>query len=416
MVIVPMVTLSVALWFAVGWVVTAMRVRRSTPVPLEWHLELNALRERYRITRDVRLGIVPGAGSPLAAGIWHAAILLPELSMHWTAERRRAVLLHELAHIRRADCRVQLVTQLACAIYWFNPLIWIAARHLRSERERACDDEVLRAGARPSIYASHLLEIAREVQPALRPSAALAMARPSELEGRLLAVLAVARARIPSRGGRWAVTASLSAITAFALGASTAARPRSPATESVAPGSAPNYSVQQEVISRADRLAARATQSQAEAVLQQSPDPQKRQQAALEIADAGGTDAIASLRAALNDSSQDVREKAALGLAFLSGREVVPALLEALANRDPQVREKAAIGLALRRDERAIAPLITAMSDVDSQVREKAAIALGTSGDPRARDPLLRALNDPDPQVREEASAGLILLGVTKER
>ena len=65
--------------------------------------------------------------------------------MQWTAERRRAVLVHELAHIRRADCRVQRVTQLACAIYWFNPLIWIAARHLRSERERACDDEVLRA-------------------------------------------------------------------------------------------------------------------------------------------------------------------------------------------------------------------------------------------------------------------------------
>jgi HEAT repeat protein len=229
-------------------------------------------------------------------------------------------------------------------------------------------------------------------------------------------VLADARARIPSRGSRWAVTAGLSAITAFALGASTAARPQSVATESVAKGSTPNYSVQQDVMSRADRLAARATRSQAKTVLQQSPDPQERQQAAIVISDAGEPDAIASLRAALNDSSQDVREKAALGLAFLSGREVVPALLEALANRDPQVREKAAIGLALRRDERAIGPLITAMRDDDSQVREKAAIALGTSGDARAREPLLRALDDPDSQVREKASAGLILLGVTQKR
>jgi HEAT repeat protein len=322
--------------------------------------------------------------------------------------------LHELAHIRRADCRAQLVTQLACALYWFNPLIWIAARHLRSERERACDDAVLRAGARPSTYASHLLDIAREVQPALKPSAALAMARPSELEGRLLAVLAEARTRIPARGSRWAVAAALVAIAAFAFGASAAARQQTGADGSAAQRHRPNYSLQQDVISQAEQRAARANRSQAKAALQQSPDPQARQQAAIEVSETGAPDAIASLRAALNDSSSDVRERAALGLAFFSGREVVPALLDALKNPDAQVREKAAIGLALRRDGRAIGPLITAMSDTDPQVREKAAIALGTSGDVRAREALVRALNDPDAQVREKASAGLVLLRISQ--
>jgi hypothetical protein len=409
-------SLAIGCWFAIGWVLTLAKVRRSRPAPLEWQIELNALRDRYRVAREVRLGIVAGTTSPLAAGLWQAAILLPELSRHWSAERRQAVLQHELAHIRRADCRAQLVTQLACTLYWFNPLIWIAARHLRSERERACDDMVLRAGARPSIYASHLLDIARDVRPNIRPSAALAMARPSELEGRLLAVLAEARARIPARGSRWAVATVLTAIAAIAFGASAAAGPPTATPALVRHTTNQNYSVQQDVISRADRRAALVSRSNAEAVLQQSQNPEERQQAAIEISETGAPDAIGSLRAALNDSSRDVREKAALGLAFLSGREVVPALLEALSNSDAQVREKAAIGLALRRDERAIEPLITALSDEDSQVREKAAIALGMSGDARAREALVRAMNDPDAQVREKISAGLVLLRPTQSR
>ena len=70
--------------------------------------------------------------------------------------------MHELTHIKRADRRTQAIAQLACAIYWFNPLVWYAAAGLARERERACDDEVLRFGATPSAYATLLLDLARK--------------------------------------------------------------------------------------------------------------------------------------------------------------------------------------------------------------------------------------------------------------
>ncbi|MGH9937441.1 MAG: M56 family metallopeptidase, partial [Blastocatellia bacterium] len=86
--------------------------------------------------------------------------MLPKEADGWTMECRSIVMLHELSHVKRRDCLMQGLAQLACAIYWFNPLVWIAAWRLRVERELACDDHVLEAGAKASDYASQLVEIA----------------------------------------------------------------------------------------------------------------------------------------------------------------------------------------------------------------------------------------------------------------
>ena len=135
----------------------------------------------------------------------------------WPAERLRIVLLHELAHVKRRDCLTHMLAQISCALYWFNPLAWMAARHLRTERERACDDLVLAAGTRGPDYADQLLEIARVMRsgrfPALLAGASLAMAHRSQLEGRLMAILdpTVPRSRRVPRcgplGRRWSAPA-----------------------------------------------------------------------------------------------------------------------------------------------------------------------------------------------------------------
>jgi hypothetical protein len=91
----------------------------------------------------------------------------------------------------RRDSFTQALAQFACVVYWFDPLAWIAAWHLRVERERACDDAVVASGMRASDYANHLLDIARQVRPASLSigNPALPMASCSQLEGRLMAIL-----------------------------------------------------------------------------------------------------------------------------------------------------------------------------------------------------------------------------------
>ena len=106
---------------------------------------------------------------------------------------------------------------MACAIYWFNPLVWHAAAGLARERERACDDEVLRFGVKPSAYAALLLDLARRPA-AWTPATALSMARPSAIEGRLLMILGEA-VRAPRRSTRWLVSAAIAALTTAILGA-----------------------------------------------------------------------------------------------------------------------------------------------------------------------------------------------------
>jgi tetratricopeptide (TPR) repeat protein len=122
--------------------------------------------------------------------LWRPAIFLPADAAEWSGERRRMVMLHEMAHVRRGDVPAHILARTALCFYWWNPMAWLAWREFLKERERATDDLVLRTGARASDYAAHLLEIARAMQPADALGwAAVAMARRSQLEGRLLAIL-----------------------------------------------------------------------------------------------------------------------------------------------------------------------------------------------------------------------------------
>ncbi|HEX6913399.1 MAG TPA: M56 family metallopeptidase, partial [Longimicrobium sp.] len=72
----------------------------------------------------VRLLRVEGAAMPMTWGILRPVVLVPAEADGWTAERKRVVLLHEMAHVARRDCLWQTVARLACAAYWFHPGVW----------------------------------------------------------------------------------------------------------------------------------------------------------------------------------------------------------------------------------------------------------------------------------------------------
>jgi beta-lactamase regulating signal transducer with metallopeptidase domain len=173
-----------------------LKYRRVTEGP--WHDLLNSLRKQLHIKRPVSLIRSKRGGMPMTWGIFFAQVVLPEDSFGWSPERKRIVILHELAHIRRWDTLTQLLAQIACAIFWFNPMVWFAASRMRIERELACDDLVLRAGCRPSDYAEELLSIATGVQTGdtqHRLSAALGvpMARTHKIESRVRSILDLGR-------------------------------------------------------------------------------------------------------------------------------------------------------------------------------------------------------------------------------
>ena len=99
--------------------------------------------------------------SPMTIGLLRPQIVLPAEAERWSHERLRAVLIHELGHVRRRDALTQLGAQIVCALHWPNPLAWLVAARLRVEREYACDDLVLAAGIRASSYADDLLDVVR---------------------------------------------------------------------------------------------------------------------------------------------------------------------------------------------------------------------------------------------------------------
>jgi beta-lactamase regulating signal transducer with metallopeptidase domain len=133
---------------------------------------------------------------PMTWGFVRPVILLPAEAAHWSAERRRAVLLHELAHVRRRDSLAQILSLIACALYWPNPLAWIGARAMRRDAEIAADDQVIDAGVKPSAYARELLELAEEYRGIRRAAVAgVSMASPSALRQRLESVLTPNRSR-----------------------------------------------------------------------------------------------------------------------------------------------------------------------------------------------------------------------------
>ncbi|HUQ20196.1 MAG TPA: M56 family metallopeptidase [Gemmatimonadaceae bacterium] len=213
-------------WLFYGALAVHRIVRRARPLDTpDWLTPLYEVADRLGVDEAPRLLRSEDAKMPFACGVLNPTIVFPADCDNWSQDRRHAVLLHELAHVRRHDLAGHTLGRLACAVYWFHPLVWSAAKHLRSESERACDDLALSCGARPSDYAEHLLDIVTSVRGDATPAVALAMARRKEFEGRMLAILDPELAHSsPSRWQSAGLIASLAVVAIIVSAAAPAPR------------------------------------------------------------------------------------------------------------------------------------------------------------------------------------------------
>lgn len=185
---------------------------------------LPAVRRRFaklcvelEIRRPVRLVVSGVVDVPATCGLLRSTVILPRNHEAWSSRTLDRVLLHELAHVRRGDCRSYLLGDVARALHWPNPLTWLALRRLRAESERACDDLVLSRGNAPSSYAQDLVSLMRRAKIGHPlPGSVLTMASPSGLGGRVRAILDPQRPRRPVGVGHVILATTLAASVTFA--------------------------------------------------------------------------------------------------------------------------------------------------------------------------------------------------------
>ena len=424
-------------WLGFG----ALSVRRIVRAGRElddraWTAPLCEIADRLDLDEVPRLLSSPLVEMPFACGVVQPTIVLPASAEEWSDSRRRAVLFHELAHVKRRDLVGHTLGRLACALYWFHPLVWTAGRRLRAESERACDDLVLSCGARASDYADHLLDIVISVRHHGAPATAMPMARRRELEGRVLAILDPAVARIGP--GRLQSAALVAGIGVLALSVAAMAPARRVARDipPVAVRASTESSTVTRVVTRqhnetktieSTRVA--STPATRNGFPTPSPFPQPTPQpspkpffaaetAASSASPSSGAGSLLS-DAVGNITNVAVRSAAAViqGIVKGQGKQGVDsakiALLLKVLRSDPDanVRRMAAWGLADAGNVLgAVDALAEALrSDEDDNVREMAAWALAES--PR-RESAHRALNaalrrDPSENVRESAAWAL---------
>ena len=457
-------TLVLTLWGAVtlailaslAWSGLAVRriVRHASPLEdASWRTPLYEVADRMGLNDAPRLLMSDTARMPFACGIVTPTIVLPADCDAWTQERRRAVLLHELAHVRRHDLLGHTLGRVTCALYWFHPLAWTAARHLRNESERACDDLALSCGTRATDYAEHLLEIVTSVRRDVTPTVALAMARRKEFEGRMLAILdPELRHSQPTRRQSAALIGTLALVALSVSAVSPVARPAEAAQLPAAPApvhaDSPHFDMNSRLTGpmrttfRSDtafheRTVQRTSTTQSTSTSEfTSPAERVGQVVGQAVGTAAGAtvDAVVQAlreqgvnvehtapgaqsrddraqllaRVLATDTSASLRRVAAWGLAEYGNEQVATDALAQALRKDasPVVREMAAWALAESggRHAGAIDALGAALKgDADEKVRATAAWAMGEVGDRDAVGALTAALSSGSPAVRTRA-------------
>jgi bla regulator protein BlaR1 len=194
---------TVCLWWWRQWLPVRAARRSAAPMPID-------ASARHGLTvMSSSMTMEPGI-----VGVWRPVLLVPEgLLEQLTPPQVAALIAHERSHVRHRDNLLAVVHMVVEAVFWFHPLVWWIERRLIDERERACDEDVLRAGNRPADYAEGILAVCRLSVRA--PLACVAGVTGSDLRRRIEAICQGSMSR--PMGGVRRLALSLAAAAAVGL-------------------------------------------------------------------------------------------------------------------------------------------------------------------------------------------------------
>lgn len=166
-----------------------LRIKKNAvPHDIYEFTDFAEIKKDLRIRQSIQIMTHEANFTPLTFGYLKPVIILPEESIHWSVERLHIALLHELIHIKRADFKKNMLIKFVCAIFWFNPLVWITAKRYRYEQEAACDEQVIGSGVKPHVYAKELLDLTRDCN-SFKLVSALTSSKKSSTEKRIMGIL-----------------------------------------------------------------------------------------------------------------------------------------------------------------------------------------------------------------------------------
>lgn len=150
-----------------GWIFAArLRTRLVRRAPAAWQQLLDRLRHRMRVSVPVQLLLSPLVEAPAVVGWIRPVVLAPVGALaNLSAEQMEALLLHELAHIRRYDYLVNMLQSAVETLLFYHPAVWWVSGHMRAERELCCDDAAVAATGDALLYARALAELSTLCRP-----------------------------------------------------------------------------------------------------------------------------------------------------------------------------------------------------------------------------------------------------------
>jgi beta-lactamase regulating signal transducer with metallopeptidase domain len=243
----------VGIWGCGFVAIVASRFRLSRQV---WDIALTSRRVELidvKVPARLQVGLADGLLEPGVIGWLNPVLLLPaDIERHLTRPEIEAIVAHELCHVRRFDNMTAAIHMLVEAIFWFHPLVWWLGARLVDERERACDEHVLRSVGAPGPYAQGILSICKRY--VASPLASVSGVGSANVRQRIDAILAnrIGEATSPSKKVMLSGIGLCVVIVPLAAGALQAPPPRVAPERNAAPVSVPVVTAYALVVARAD--------------------------------------------------------------------------------------------------------------------------------------------------------------------